>query len=96
MCTVSIIYRTGHVQESPHELFKVSSEEMGFHSCLHDIDRCSSSNIVGECIPGLRCGYSERSRSSHVFRTLCSANSSLFAKRIFPLSGSYGLTRLHK
>ena len=32
----------------------------------------------------------------HEFLDLCSVNSSMFAERIFPRTGSYALTRLHK
>ena len=35
-------------------------------------------------------------RAPHEFLDLCSVSSSLFAERIFPRSGSYGLARLHK
>ena len=63
--------------------------------CLEDTDCCAGCDVVWKCIPGLCCGYGERSRS-HEFLDLCSVISSLFAERIFPRSGSYGLTRLHK
>ncbi|KAK2175026.1 hypothetical protein NP493_758g00009 [Ridgeia piscesae] len=49
--------------------------------------------LIGSTI-GLCCGYGERSRSPQVL-DLYSVNSSLFAERIFPRSGSYGLTMLH-
>ena len=55
MCTVSVIYRPEHVQESSCVLFKVNLEEMDFHSCLNDTDCCSRSNTVCVCIPDLCC-----------------------------------------
>ena len=38
----------------------------------------------------------ENARAPHEFLDFCSVNNSLFTERIFPPSGSYGLTRLHK
>ena len=53
MCTVGVIHRPEHVQESSCVLFNVI-----FQSSLKDIDCYRSSSIDCECVPDLWCDSS--------------------------------------
>ena len=45
----------------------VSFKKLCIQCCLEGTDCCAGSDIVWKCIPGLCCGYGERSSSPQVF-----------------------------
>ena len=81
--------------ESPHVSLKVSFKRCVFNAVLKTRTVALTLMLFGSVFQAFAAD-TVNDRAPHEFFDLCSVNSSLFAERIFPRSGSYGLTRLHK
>ena len=82
-------------RKSPHVLLKVSFEKMFFSAVLKILIVALALILFGSVFQAFAAD-TVNDRTTHELLDSCSVNSSLFAERIFPRSGSYGLTWLHK
>ena len=83
-------------RKGPHELLNVSFEKMCFHAVLKKLIVALALILFRNVFKAFAAD-TVNSRVPHKFLDLCSvSSSSLFAERIFPRSGLYGLTRLYK
>ena len=81
-------------KKSSPVLLKVSFKRCVFSAVLKTLFVALALILFGSVFQAFA-GDTVNDRTPHEVLNLCSVNSSMFAERIFPRSGSYGLTRLH-